>query len=188
MGAIGQKSFHFAFIPIEHLSDLFCIHWFHFLMRHFNLHAHKFFQLPGSTPPDETVFVSDEETIEEEKEHVPEFCKWDSDEHHFSCQNVECHHRIIVKPLVIGEIPCQERSDSDEKDEIVVGRRDGPDPGEKETAAKEIGPTYQHDQGQHIRKRFRKTEKVQSPGLIEEDIMSQEEIGVQRSDRHGIQR
>ena len=71
MSAIGQKSFHFALFPIEHLSDLFCINWFQFLMGHTVLHAARSFPLPGSGSPCETVFASDEETIEEEKEHMP---------------------------------------------------------------------------------------------------------------------
>jgi archaellum component FlaD/FlaE len=42
MSAIGQKSFHFALFPVEHLSDLFCINWFQFLIRHTGVHAARY--------------------------------------------------------------------------------------------------------------------------------------------------
>ena len=76
MGAIGQKSFHFALFPAEHLpGSVLSINWLQFLMGHRVLHAARFFPLPGSGSPCETVFASDQETIEEEKEHMAEFCK-----------------------------------------------------------------------------------------------------------------
>ena len=131
MGAMGQISFHFAFFSIQHLSDLFRIDGFHFLISHTILHVVISLSLPGSGPLCETVLIPDEETIEEEKEHMPEFRKWDGHEHDFSRQNVERHHRIIIKPLVVGEIPCQERSRSDEQNHIVIGGCDDTDPGQK---------------------------------------------------------
>jgi hypothetical protein len=131
MGAIGQISLHFAFISIEHLSDLFCINWFHLLMGHTILHVARFFPLPSPGSLCETIFTSDEETIEEEKEHVPEFRKGNGNQHDFSRQNVERHHRIIIKPLVIGEIPCQEGGRSDKQNHIVIGGCDRSDPGQK---------------------------------------------------------
>jgi hypothetical protein len=114
MSAIGQKSFHFALFPVEHLSDLFCINWFQFLMGHTVLHAARFFPLPGSGSPCETVFAPDQETMEEEKEHVPEFCKRNGNKHDFSRQNMERHHRIIMKPLMVRKVPCQERGHCNE--------------------------------------------------------------------------
>jgi len=84
MGAIGQEPFHFAFFSGEHPSDLFCVDWFQFLLGHSVLHAARFFLLPGPGSPCETVFGTDQETIEEEKEHMAEFRKWDRNQHDHS--------------------------------------------------------------------------------------------------------
>ena len=84
MGAMGQISFHFSLFSMEHLFYLLRINRFHFLMGHPILHVAKSFPLPGSLAPCKTVFIPDEEAIEEEEEHVPEFRKRDGDEHDFS--------------------------------------------------------------------------------------------------------
>jgi len=84
MGAMGQIPFHFALFSIQHLSYLFRINRFHFLIRHTILHVTNSFSLPGSGPLRETVFTPDEETIEEEEEHVPELGKRDGNKHGFS--------------------------------------------------------------------------------------------------------
>jgi len=106
VGAMGQVPFHFAFSSIQHLSDLFRIDRFHFLLRHKILHVTSSFSLPSPGAFRKTVFIPDEEAIKEEEEHVPEFRKRDGNEHDFPGQNVERHHRIIIEPLMIGEIPC----------------------------------------------------------------------------------
>src|SRR4030042_5765095 len=84
MGAMGQIPFHFAFFSAQHLLDLFRIDGFCFLIRHTILRVAISLSLPGSRPLCETVLTSAEETIEEEKEHVPKFRKWDGNEHDFS--------------------------------------------------------------------------------------------------------
>ena len=131
MGAMGQISLHFAFFSIQHLFDLFRVNRFHFLIGHTILHVARSFPLPGSGSLCETVFIPDEETVEEEKEHVPELRKWDGDEHEFSCQNVKRHHRIIIKPLVVSEVSGQERGHSDKQNHIVIEGCDRSDPGQK---------------------------------------------------------
>ena len=132
-----KYTFHFSFFSIEHLFYLFRINRFHFLMGHTILHVAKSFPLPGSLSPCETVFIPDEETIEEEKEHVPEFRKGDGNEHDFSRQNVDRHHRIIMKPLVVSEIPGQERGQSNEQNRIIIQGCDRSNPGQKQAAAQE---------------------------------------------------
>lgn len=59
---------------------------------------------------------------------MPEFRERDGDEHDFSRQNVERHYRIIIKPLMICKVACQERGGCNQHDEIVIDGRDGPDP------------------------------------------------------------
>jgi hypothetical protein len=157
MGAMRQITFHFAFFLIQHPFDLFRIYWFHFLIRHMILHVTGSFSLPGSGPLCETVFIPDEKTIKEEKEHVPEFRKRDGNEHDFSRQNVDRHHRIIVKPLVVSEISRQERGESNEQNRIIIQRGDDPDPGQKQAAAKEKSHTDQNSQGQDVRNGFGQT-------------------------------
>lgn len=74
MGAKRQISFHFAFLTIQHLFDLFGIDGLYFLVGHLVLHLFPIsstsFALPRSASPGETVFAPDQETIQEEKEHV----------------------------------------------------------------------------------------------------------------------
>ncbi len=84
MGAVGQVSLHFPFFPVEHLLDLFRVNRFCCRIGHLVFHVTGSFPLPGSGPLCETVFIPDEETVEEEKEHVPELREWEGDEHRFS--------------------------------------------------------------------------------------------------------
>jgi hypothetical protein len=82
---------------IQHLFDLFSIDGFYFLLVHLNLHILPFlFQLPGTTSSDETVFTPNEETVQEEKEHVSQFSKRDGDEHHFSREDMEKENGLII--------------------------------------------------------------------------------------------
>jgi hypothetical protein len=46
------------------------------------------FELPSSTPANETVFASDEETVQEEKEHMSQFRKRERDKHDLSCEDM----------------------------------------------------------------------------------------------------
>ena len=126
-------------------------------MGHPILHVAKSFPLPGSLSPCETVFISDEETIEEEEEHVPEFRKGDGYEHDFSRENVDRHHRVIMKRLMVSEIPGQERGQSSEQNRIIIQGGDHSNPGQKQAAAKEESHTDQNDQGQDIRDGFGQT-------------------------------
>jgi len=74
MGAKRQISFHFAFLSIKHLFDLFGIDGLYFLAGHIVLHLFPIsltsFTLPCSVSPGKTVFAPNKETIQEEKEHV----------------------------------------------------------------------------------------------------------------------
>jgi hypothetical protein len=179
MSAMGQISLHFPFFSVQHLFHLFHINGHYFLIEHSILRIGRSCFLPGSLSPCETVFIPDQETVKEEKEHMSEFRERDRDEHDFSCQDVDRYHRTIIKPLMIGKESCKERGNCDQKDKIVVDSRDGPDPGQEETAAEEKSNTGKENKGQDIRDGFRQTPEAHPPGLIEQHIMPQQEDGYQ---------
>lgn len=87
------------------------------------------------------------------------------------------HHRLIMEPLMVSEEPRQKGSDSDEPNDIVVDRCNRPDPGEKEPPYEEIGSAEQNDQGQPVGQRFREAEQAPSAGLVQKDIVPEQEEG-----------
>jgi len=174
VGAMGQISFHFALFLIQHLCNLFRIDRLDFLV-HLRFPLLRDSQLPGSGAPGKTVFTPNQKTVKKEEEHMPQFRKRKGDEHGLSRKDMEGHHRGVIKPLVVSQIPGQKWGDGNEQNEIVIGCRDDSDPGQKETTPEEKGGADQNDKGQPIGDRFRKAPKAQAHGLIQKDIVPEEE-------------
>jgi len=54
---------------------------------------------------------------------------------------------LVIEPLMVSQKSGQERGYRNEENDIIVGRRDGPDTGEEKSATQEIDPTDQNDEG-----------------------------------------
>lgn len=107
-------------------------------------------RLPNSGPTGETIFASDEKAVKEEEKHVSQLCEWHGDEHHFSCEDVQEDHRLIIEPLVISKRACQKRGDRDQKDDVIVNRCDDSNLRYKDSPKKEDGTTDKRDPCQSI--------------------------------------
>jgi hypothetical protein len=121
------------------------------------------------------MLASDQEPVQEEEKHMAQFREGKGDEHDLSSQDVKNDHGPIVEPLMVCEIPCQKRCCRDQENQIVIRTGDRTDPGDKEAADQEESGTEKNDERQLVRGALRETPKANPPGLIKEEIMSQNE-------------
>jgi hypothetical protein len=99
------------------------------------------------------------------------------DEHDLSGQEMKEDDRPVLEALMVSQKPRQKRSQCHQKNEVVVRRRNDPDPGKKETPPQKKDAADQEKDRQRVRDGFWKTPEADAEGIFQQDVMAQKKQG-----------